>query len=218
MLRRRVMVVLGLLVGLVFVGVGSSMPVGASAGTTISASTSATSVVYGQPFRLQGTVTPATATPVVIVQQFDGGRWVDRGKVRVDASTGSYVGEVWASLRGTVTYRVQSQHRSVSSPTFTVTTTPRTTRLSLVATPGSVHVGDAVLISGNVVEPDAVRSVVVERKVGTRWSARATATVDQRTGEFSVTIHPGEAATYLLRVRTPGGTRWSPTIKVIVRP
>lgn len=94
---------------------------------SISARSSARTITIGASVTLSGKVTPASATPRVVVQRVIDHRWVDRDSVAVNASTGAYSVVIKPSQTGTYKLRVRSAGGSVVSPIVYVTINPKPT-------------------------------------------------------------------------------------------
>ena len=95
-----------------------AVPVAASTPVTIAAHLQATSVGFDQPAHVLGTVTPAGATPRVVVQRsLGGGRWSDVQAGAV-ATNGSFNVSFRFAQAGPYALRVRSNGGSVHSPTF----------------------------------------------------------------------------------------------------
>jgi hypothetical protein len=193
-------------------------PAGADPVPTIVAALSTATTTVGEPVAVDGTVSPATATPRVLVQRLVDGRWLDRVAAAVDPATGAFHAVVTPSQHGTYQLRVRSNGGSVVSPTMALEVRPRPTSITASLSATTVRVRTPVTIRGRVIEPDALGSVVVQRLVPGGWSDRGTATVDRRTGAFAATIVPTEVATYGLRVRSPGGSVASAPMVLEVTP
>lgn len=114
---RRLILAAGLALGFVIVGAPSCQP-----GVTITATPNDLTPGCGAVAYLTGTVTPATATPRVVLQRTVGGKWVDwewysdaidntKGRLgaSVNQSTGAYSVAYWAPITAqTLHLRVRS--------------------------------------------------------------------------------------------------------------
>lgn len=183
-----------------------------SRSTTISAALSAPSVRVGWPVVVRGRVVPADATPLVVVQRAVDRRWADRASGPV-AADGTYAVVVTPSQTGTYSLRVRSAGGTVASRRLTLAVTPAPT-LSIAASATATSIGSPVTLSGRVTPASATPRVVSQRLVAGRWVDRDGAAVDPTTGAFTITVHPGDKATYLLRVRSRGGSVVSATVAV----
>lgn len=92
---------------------------------SISARSSARTITLGATVTLSGKVTPASATPRVVVQRVIDHRWVDRDSAAVNTSTGAYSVSIKPSQTGTYKLRVRSAGGSVLSSIVYVTIKPK---------------------------------------------------------------------------------------------
>lgn len=89
---------------------------------TISAAISTSSISIGSPVTVSGKVSPARATSQVVLQRLVGGRWLDRGAVGVNSSTGAYSILTHPSDYANYTMRVRSAGGTVVSKSVAVST------------------------------------------------------------------------------------------------
>jgi hypothetical protein len=195
-----------------------------SLASPVSAATATITVVLGPSttvggrVSVSGVVTPHAATPQVVVQRLIDGAWSDRAAGPVNQANGHYRIVITPSQHDTYVLRVRSNGGSVVSPQVQLVVQPRPTTITASLSATSVTEGSPVQVRGKVIEPDALRNVVVQRLVAGRWSDRGTAVVDQRTGAFALTITPTQPGPYTLRVRSPGGTKVTAAMALDVRP
>jgi hypothetical protein len=211
-------VALVLVAGSVLAPGPATAPARAGTEASIAASLGVASTTVGRPVAVDGVVSPPTTTPRVVVQRLVDGAWLDRVAAAVDPVSGAFHAVVTPSQHGTYRLRVRSNGGSVVSPTLVLEVEPRPTSIAVSLSATTVRVGTPVTVRGRVVEPDALRSVVVQRLVPGGWSDRADAAVDRRTGAFEARIVPTQVATYVLRVRSPGGSVASAPVVLDVRP
>lgn len=82
----------------------------------------------------------------------------------------------------------------------------------------AVRVGGTVTVRRAIAPVGFTSTVIVQRQVGSSWSDRASGTPDPATGAYRIEISPGDVGTYVLRVRSGGGSVVSPTVTLTVTP
>lgn len=89
-------------------------------------------------------------------------------------------------------------------------------RIQANVSPTKLVVRQQSTVSGKIVPATMTPTVVLQRKVGSKWEDRASAKVDKATGAYSIGIQPSGTGIYSMRVRSAGGTVISNTISVQV--
>ena len=82
----------------------------------------------------------------------------------------------------------------------------------------TLRLGLSTTVVGHITPPTALGSVILQRQVGGVWLDRAKSGPVAADGAFSVTITPSELGTYLMRVRSPGGSVVSNEMTLTVVP
>jgi peptidoglycan/xylan/chitin deacetylase (PgdA/CDA1 family) len=185
---------------------------GATASPSITASLSAPAVRVGWSVTVRGRVSPASATPYVVVQRAVDHAWSDRDHATV-ARDGTFAVSIHPMQVATYVLRVRSADGTLASGRFTLEVVPPPTISASLAVP-SLAIGSPVTISGTVHPATATRRVVAQRLVDGRWQDREGAAVAAGTGAFRIRIRPTSIADYTLRVRSAGGSVVSPVVSL----
>ena len=184
-------------------------PARAEPAVTITLSFEATSGVTYESTEAHGVVTPANATPKVILQRYVDGAWQDKNIANVASSNGTFNLWMFPHDRGTYRLRVRSAGGGVVSNEVLLSIKAHTTEIHAHPSLAVVMPGQQTGIYGTVIEPAATPKVYVQRLVNGKWLDRQSGAVNTKTGSFVVYIKPSEVAHYTLRVRSARGSRWS---------
>jgi hypothetical protein len=205
-----------LILAVIAAGLGLAVPTPASAaGTTITLDpTGERRVLTYETAYLTGTVTGGSTARLVLQRQ-EAGVWKDLTST-LPSPGGSFEVPFAVTEPGDYLLRMRSLHGTVVSDEIDVIVVRHPTVIRAGAYPFTPTIGQRVAVSGQVVEPTATPRVVVQRKVGNRWSDRQAGTVDSK-GRFRIVIQPSEGTTYTLRVRSNGGSRWSEPFQIFVQ-
>lgn len=188
----------------------------ASAALTIDAKLAASTITLGSTAEVTGEVNVPSDSINVVLQRNVGGVWTDRNTAAVNAD-GTFKITLKPSQTGTYTLRVRSIGGGVVSRTLTLNVT-RKPEIRVVMSSPTTAPGAPVTIIGKIDPAGATARVVLQRSVAGRWSDRAGALTNRETGEFTISVTPSTAGTYVLRVRSNGGTVVSRTLYLRVLP
>lgn len=181
---------------------------------TLDGALSSSSILLGQPVSISGTVTPAEATPRVVIQRRINGRWYDRLTAQVDPETGAYTASITPSGAGAYELRVRTAGGTVTTAPMTLLVWPPTVSASLST--ATTTAGSTVYVTGTLRPAAAASQVTLQRSTAGGWSDRATASVDPATGAFRISVTPSQVGTYLLRVRAKGASVNSAVLTLVV--
>lgn len=187
---------------------------GAGAASPVSARLSASTTKVGSTVYVDGSVGD-DAEQVVVLQRFVDGGWSDRDRALTDAD-GAFRLPVKPSSAGTYRLRVRLLDDDVVSDELRLNVVPARVTMSINLSAASVRRGTRVDVRGVITPKGATRSVVLQRKVDGRWGDRGTGIVDATNGNYRVSFRPSQTGTYVLRVRSGGGSVWTRTVTLSV--
>lgn len=181
----------GVAVGAVVVAVGGWFLFLSPKSSDISAEASATSFALGQPATVTGSVTPAAADRVVVLEQRTNDAWTEVDRSATDA-VGEYTFELSMSDKGDGELRTRvldaGRQSEAASAAIAVKVLDPT---QLEATISKFARADRALRIPGRVTPAAERAVVVETSPdGQTWTQAATATSAPANGKFMARV-PG---------------------------
>lgn len=171
----------------------------------------------GERTNVWGTALGVPSMAPVVTQVRIGNRWStsQRGEVPYESNNYALPLTYGASTPGTYTYRVgvKTEIRWVWSKPVTIT------RVGLTAsTAGKKRVRQATNVWGTVRTVPAGSRVVVQARVGSKWSTSRSGTVNSK-GQYALPLtyganRPG-TYTYRVGVKHPKGWVWSQSVKLV---
>lgn len=181
---------------------------------TVWAELNTRTITLGETVDVTGEVNIPGESPLVVLQRNVGGVWTDRNTARVQPD-GKFAITLRPSQTGLYVLRVRSIGGRVLSHTLKLQVT-RAPEIRVVLSATTTSPGSEIVAVGKVDPAEATPRVVLQRRVGTRWLDREGVKVNSATGDFTLTIRPSTAGTYVMRIRSGQGTVVSRTLYVRV--
>jgi len=187
----------------------------ARAESVITAELNASSIKLGATAYVEGDVSTDSGITDVVLQRSVDGAWSDRGGAEVD-TTGHFAITLKPSSAGSYLLRVRSSGGAAVSNQLRLNVAPARVTISIALSASSVKTATLVNVRGVLTPKDATTRMVLQRKVDGRWGDRASGPVDRTNGAYRISFRPSQVGTYMLRVRTGGGSTWTRAVVVTV--